>query len=79
LIWCCASSVCRLRRATRPKSVVPRLKRDEQPARIYAMGDVHGCLDLLRRLEAQIVADAKGAPGDRLIVMVGDLGPASTQ
>src|SRR5690606_5309249 len=33
-------------------------------------------------LEAQIVADAEGAPGDKLIVMLGDLidrGPASAQ
>lgn len=60
----------------------PRLTRDVSPARIYAIGDVHGCLDLLKRIEAQIVADAEGEPGDKLIVMVGDLvdrGPASAQ
>ena len=64
------------------RGAAPRLKRDRQPARLYAIGDVHGCLDLLKRLEAQIVADAEGAPGDKVIVMLGDLvdrGPASAQ
>lgn len=60
----------------------PRLVLDSPPARIYAIGDVHGCLDLLLLLEEQIVADAEGTPGDKLIVMLGDLidrGPASAQ
>ena len=60
----------------------PRLALDPPPARIYAIGDVHGCLDLLLLLEARIVADAEGTPGDKLIVMLGDLidrGPASAQ
>jgi len=64
------------------QEAAPRLKRDHQPARLYAIGDVHGCLDLLQKLEAKIVADAEGAPGDKLIVMLGDLidrGPASAQ
>ncbi len=42
--------------------------------RVYAVGDVHGRLDLLRRLEAQIHADAAARPGPRhlVIVMLGD-------
>lgn len=42
--------------------------------RLYAIGDVHGRLDLLRALEAQIAADAASAPAttDRFLVYVGD-------
>ena len=69
--------------SSRPASAkATRIVVESQPARIYAIGDVHGCYDLLQQLEAQIVADAEGAPGDKLIVMLGDLidrGPASAQ
>lgn len=41
--------------------------------RIYAVGDVHGRLDLLREIEAQIDSDAGSATGKRVIqVMLGD-------
>lgn len=41
--------------------------------RIYAVGDVHGRLDLLREIEAQIEEDARAAPLDRIIqLMLGD-------
>ena len=41
--------------------------------RVYAVGDVHGRLDLLREIEAQIEADARSASGKRVIqVMLGD-------
>jgi len=49
---------------------------------VYAIGDVHGCLDELLGLEAMIVADAGGLPVPKLIVMLGDYvdrGPASSQ
>jgi serine/threonine protein phosphatase 1 len=49
---------------------------------VYAVGDVHGCLDELLDLEARIVADGAGTGSNRLIVMLGDYvdrGPASAQ
>lgn len=64
------------------RKVAPRVKLDRQPDRIYAIGDVHGYLGLLKHLEAQIVADAANVSGSKLIVMLGDLidrGPASAQ
>lgn len=48
----------------------------------YVIGDVHGCYDLLLRLEALIVADAARLPGRKLIVMLGDYvdrGPSSSR
>lgn len=51
--------------------------------RAYAIGDVHGRLDLLDRLLADIAADHDGrAPAHGLIVLLGDLidrGPCSAQ
>ncbi|WP_246658763.1 metallophosphoesterase family protein [Mesorhizobium sp. J18] len=49
---------------------------------IYAVGDVHGCLDQLLSLERKILADAAEIPGPKLIIMLGDYidrGPASAQ
>ena len=41
--------------------------------RVYAVGDVHGRIDLLRRLNACIRADADAAPaGSRVVVYLGD-------
>lgn len=51
----------------------PRLVFDPaEYAAIYAIGDVHGCLEQLIALEALIVADAQAVEGRRLIVMLGD-------
>lgn len=51
----------------------PRLVIDpSEPAVVYAIGDVHGCLDALIALEERIVADAAGIEGRKLIVMLGD-------
>ena len=50
----------------------PRLTRSRWLEVVYAIGDVHGCLDQLRRLESLIVADACAYAGDKLIVMLGD-------
>ena len=51
--------------------------------RAYVVGDVHGCLDALDALLAQIVADHEArVPARALLVFLGDLidrGPASAQ
>lgn len=39
---------------------------------IYAIGDVHGCLDLLLAAEEHIFRAAAATPGPKLIVMLGD-------
>lgn len=47
---------------------------------VYAVGDVHGCLELLVELEQSIAADAALRPGTAAIVLLGDLvdrGPSS--
>lgn len=43
------------------------------PAAIYAIGDVHGCKDLLRELEKRIFEHGDKIAGDKLIVLLGDL------
>lgn len=45
----------------------------QTPAAIYAVGDVHGCYDLYRSLEALIVADGEKIKGKKLIVLLGDM------
>lgn len=53
------------RRAAAPAQVPAGL-------RIYAVGDVHGRADLLRRLLAQIAADAAGFKGRCQLIFLGD-------
>jgi serine/threonine protein phosphatase 1 len=58
----------------------PRLVSHSWPAAVYAIGDVHGCLDQLLDIEAQIVRDGLGLDGEKWLVTVGDhidRGPAS--
>ena len=43
-----------------------------EPSVVYAVGDVHGCLDLLEALEAQIAAEAEAFSGERWLVVLGD-------
>lgn len=55
---------------------------DSDPELVYAIGDVHGRLDLLRLLEERIVRDAAPYGGERWVVMLGDYvdrGPQSAQ
>lgn len=59
----------------------PRLMADERPPLIYAVGDVHGCLTELERIEAKIIVDSAGVDGQKWIVMLGDYvdrGPKSS-
>jgi serine/threonine protein phosphatase 1 len=59
-----------------------RLAVPERPRLLYAIGDVHGCLDALLALEARIVADAGDAEGEKWLVHLGDYvdrGPQSAE
>lgn len=59
-----------------------RVRWQKPDTAIYAVGDVHGCLDKLVALESRIVADGAGIDAPKLIVMLGDYvdkGPASAQ
>jgi hypothetical protein len=41
-------------------------------SRVYAVGDIHGRLDLLQKLWGMIEADAEGAPLHKAVIFVGD-------
>jgi serine/threonine protein phosphatase 1 len=59
-----------------------RLRAPARPAIIYAIGDVHGCLVELRRLEQLIALDALHTAGEKWLVLLGDYidrGPQSAQ
>ena len=57
----------------------PRLAFHTWPAAVYAIGDVHGCLDQLKMLEEVIAEDGLNFEGEKWLVTVGDhvrvLGP----
>jgi len=60
----------------------PRLHSSTFPGAIYAVGDVHGRLDLLKGLEAKIADHARDVAGEVWVVMLGDYvdrGPSSAQ
>lgn len=46
---------------------------DTAPDLIYAVGDLHGRLDLLRQMETAILADASGAKSMPWVILLGDL------
>lgn len=59
-----------------------RLMIEPPPEVIYAIGDVHGCYDLLLQLEDIIRKDAGSIDGEKWIIMLGDMvdrGPSSAQ
>ncbi|KRA45707.1 metallophosphoesterase family protein [Devosia sp. Root635] len=55
-----------------PRSARSHLSAADWPEVVYAIGDVHGCLDELRNLERNIATDAAGIAGEKWIVMLGD-------
>jgi serine/threonine protein phosphatase 1 len=58
----------------------PRLAFHTWPTAVYAIGDVHGCLDQLVDIEAAIAADGRDLEGEKWLVTLGDhvdRGPAS--
>ena len=68
--------------APRAQAVAPAtiLAFDAWPGALYAVGDVHGCLDLYQALEARIIADLATQGGRGVVVLLGDMidrGPAS--
>lgn len=71
------AKLLKLRRSAPPAPTIP------PGERVYAIGDVHGCLDELDRLLAAIEADEAAREAARTtLVFVGDLvdrGPASAQ
>ncbi len=65
-----------------PSNPRTRLQLDPGDMPIYAIGDIHGRLDLLRQAEQAIFEDASRLPGRKLIITLGDYidrGPASAQ
>jgi serine/threonine protein phosphatase 1 len=50
----------------------PEPARVPENCRIYAIGDIHGCLDLLNMLHASIVEDARSFAGEKHVVYLGD-------
>ena len=45
---------------------------DELPDTLYAIGDIHGCIDQLVRLEDMIKRDADREPGSKVMIRLGD-------
>jgi serine/threonine protein phosphatase 1 len=50
----------------------PRLAFHSWPAAVYAIGDVHGCIDQLEALEARIAEDGRDVEGEKWLITIGD-------
>lgn len=64
------------------KTTSNRLSLTQFPSAIYAVGDVHGCLNLYQKLESKIVKNGADITGPKLIVLLGDIvdrGPQTAQ
>ena len=60
-------------RRRRPSSIPSAPSEVPTGSRVYAVGDIHGCLGLLRTLHERIAGDAERHPGRRhVIVYLGD-------
>ncbi|KFC62705.1 Serine/threonine protein phosphatase I [Devosia sp. LC5] len=49
-----------------------RLVAQQWPSAVYAIGDIHGCLPELQRIEQMILEDAAGVTGEIWLVYLGD-------
>lgn len=59
-----------------------RLSAEIWPSVVYAIGDIHGCLEEFETLERLIIDDAKSVTGEKWIITLGDYvdrGPASAR
>jgi serine/threonine protein phosphatase 1 len=81
-LWRAATAPRSPRRRTSAALDPVRLVYPTEPPLVYAVGDVHGRLDLLTQLEAAIAKDCAARQQPALLVLLGDLvdrGPSSAQ